>query len=79
MSHLPPWELPEGGEGHGDGGVDVAARDLRAEEEAEDSSNTPPAAVREDEPVISGLLISLCSHPQLIEKKSPFSPSERTL
>ena len=50
MSHLPPWELPESGEGNGDGGVDVAARDLRAEEEAEDSSDTPPAAGRKMTP-----------------------------
>ena len=47
---MPPWKLAEGGEGHSDGGVDVAARDLRAEQQAEDSSDTPPALVGEDNP-----------------------------
>lgn len=46
---LPPWKLAEGGEGHSDGGVDVAARDLRAEQQPEDSSDTPPAVRGEDE------------------------------
>lgn len=75
ISHLPPGELAESGESHCDGGVDVTTGHLRAEEKTKDGPDTPA-----EETILDASSVHASyTYPQLMEKKSPFKPRERTL
>ena len=39
---LPPGDLPHGGQGEGEGGVEVTSRDSPTDQETEEYSNGPP-------------------------------------